>query len=53
MAGLQRLEHMVHELGLLIVAAEAELLHAAEADDDVVEAPEKIDGQEDVAGVAE
>ena len=51
-AGLQLLHDFVDELGLLVVAAEAELLHAAKAHDDVVQAPQKVEGKKAVAGIA-
>jgi hypothetical protein len=47
-AGLHFLQDIVDELGLLIVVAEAELLYAAKAHDDVVEAPQKVEGQKAV-----
>ena len=52
-AGLQFLHDVVDEFGLLVVVAEAELLHAAKAHDDVVEAPQKVEGQKAVTGIAQ
>jgi hypothetical protein len=46
-------EQLVEKLGLLVLVGEAELLDAAESQDDLVESPEEIERQEPVAGLAE
>jgi hypothetical protein len=47
------LDDVVDELGLLVVIAETELLHAAKAHDDVVQSPQKVEGQKAITGIAQ
>ena len=47
------LHDFVDVLGLLVVPAEVQFAHAAEAHDHIVEAPQKVEGKKAVTGIAQ
>lgn len=53
LAGVELGDQLFEKRGLLLAVFETELPDAAEGHDDAEEAPEKIEGEEDVTGIAE